>query len=152
MLLLDIFSFAIECDIVDNFVFARYWYYFHSDMTCHHWKLVTSQGSSDRDRRSIISLNHSKGCHRFVVLGSLEESHVVWSVWLGQGSALQLVVEHKGLEGDRQRVDLQILLPHHPGGQTREARVYCGVGDLKREESYRAYSGPVKFIISGVDI
>ena len=151
MLLLDIFSFAIECDIVDNFVFARYWYYFHSDMTRHHWKLVTSQGSSDRDRRSIISLNR-KSCHRFVVLGSLEESHVLWSVWLGQGSAPQLVVEHESLERDRQRVDLQILLPHHPGGQTREARVNCGVGDLKREQSYRAYSGPVKFIISGVDI
>ena len=31
----------------------------------------------------------------------------------------QLVVEHKCLEGDGQRVQLQVMLPHHPSRQAR---------------------------------
>ena len=58
---------------------------------------------------------------------------------------VQLVVEHEGLEGDRQRVELQVVLPHHPGGQARQARVHCGVGDLKRDELVRA----VKSYVTG---
>ena len=158
------FSFAIECDIVDNFV-ARYYFRF-TDMKRHHWSSITSLGSLDRYRRSIID-------HFSFQLCQLYQMSLGFCSWFTEGisrrikcvtrtlhyalytqedisrifssgfwklhqmdsrcslvlpqvyhSALpdicrQLVVEHKGLEGEGQRVQLHVMLPHHPGRQAR---------------------------------